>query len=98
MLKFFDAVSKTPVSFLVSLNLAQKQYQDVQTEQLHHHIKISSWSAEKCVKKMKLIGFALHWPCDLRYCEGQRRWYKMVEVNGAYKHGTNDKTGWKVSM
>ena len=35
---------------------------------------------------MKLIGFALHWPCDPSQGLGQWKWFIMVEVNGAYKH------------
>ena len=36
---FVDAVSKTAVISLVSINLTQKQSQDVQAELFHHHIK-----------------------------------------------------------
>ena len=39
VLMFSDAVNKTAATSLVSLNLIQKQYQDVQLELLQHHIK-----------------------------------------------------------
>ena len=40
--KFFDAVRKTAVIFPVSLNLVQKQYQDVQLELLEDRTKFQS--------------------------------------------------------
>ena len=43
-----------------------------------------SW--EVC-EKMKPRGFVLRWPSDPRQGQGQWKWCKMVEVNGAYKHG-----------
>ena len=42
MLKLFYAVCKIAVISLVSLNLTQKQSQDVQFELLPHHIKFHS--------------------------------------------------------
>ena len=36
---------------------------------------------------MKPIGLASRWPFDPRQSQVQWKWYKMVEVNGAYKHG-----------
>ena len=40
---------------------------------------------------MKPRDFALHWFCDPWQGQGQWTWYKMVEVNGAYKHGRYEK-------
>ena len=41
----------------------------------------------KSIWENEANSFALCWPCDPRQGEGQWKWYKMVEVNGAYKHG-----------
>ena len=40
---FFDAVSNTAVISLLSINPAQKQFQDVQLGLLHHHIKFTPY-------------------------------------------------------
>ena len=40
---------------------------------------------------MKPRGFALNWPCDPQG-QGQWKWYKMEEVDGAYKHGRYEKS------
>ena len=39
---------------------------------------------------MKERGFALRWPCDPSQGQGQWKWHGMVEVNGAYEHGSYD--------
>ena len=54
------------------------------TSSSHH---ISFWSAEKCRRKLSqkiLLCTDLVTP---RQGQGQWKWYKMVEVNGAYKQG-----------
>ena len=38
----------------------------------------------KVSEKMKPTGFALCWSCDPWQGQGQRKWCKMVEVNGAW--------------
>ena len=35
---------------------------------------------------MKSIEFVLRWSCDPRKGQGQWKWYRMVEVNGAFQH------------
>ena len=51
---------------------------------------ISSWSLEKCAKKKKKWGLEVL-PCTdfvtPSQGQGQWKWYKMEEINGAYKHG-----------
>ena len=42
---------------------------------------------------MEWTGFALHWLCDPNQGQGHWKYYKIVEVNGAYKHGRYEKIG-----
>ena len=44
---------------------------------------LTSW---KVWQKMKFIGFASCWPCNPQAGSRSQKWYKIVEVNGAYKH------------
>ena len=37
-------------------------------------------------KKMKPTGFALHRLCEPIQGQGHRKWYKILEGNGAHKH------------
>ena len=46
----------------------------------------SVWSMRKNeAKRLVLLS------TDLRQGQGQWRWYEMIEVNGAYKHGRYEK-------
>ena len=45
----------------------------------------------KHVWENKPIGFAFSDLVSPRKVQGQWKWYKMVEVNGAYKHGLYEK-------
>ena len=47
---------------------------------------------------MKPIGFALCWPCDPQLGQSQWKWYEMVDVNGACKHGRYKKNIGEVCM
>ena len=80
-LKLFDAVSK-PAVFPCFIKSHSKIESGSSTP-----YEISSWPAEKCTRK---------WSQEVLVCadlvtpmqgQGQRKWYKMVRVNGAYKHG-----------
>ena len=47
-------------------------------------------------KKIEPTRFAFCWPCDLQSDKVHQKWYKLTEVNGAYKHGSYDRNvGWK---
>ena len=75
MFKFFDAVSKTAVIFLISLNLTQKQYQDVQLELLQHHISFHP-NQLKSVQENEAKSLAL--------CDSCIKWQNsMVLINMA---------------
>ena len=87
---FFDAVSKTAAISLALVIFYSKPSQDVQLELLHHNISFNP-DQVKSAEKMKTIGLSSCWPCDPRQGQGQRKWYKMVEVNDAHTHGTYDK-------
>ena len=59
MLKFVDAVGKAVAISLVSVNLIQKQYRDIQLELLQRHIKFHP-DQLKVWEKMKPRCSALH--------------------------------------
>ena len=66
-----------------------------------HTISIFVHISWKMYKKMKPRDFAWQWPSDYQKGQGHRKWYKMVEFNGAYKPGRyqkKKKIGWKVCM
>ena len=72
---------------LVTVNLTQVLCHDVQLELLQHHIKFLP-DQLKGVRENEGKGFCfalILWHPDK--VTSQWKWYKMVEVNGAYKHG-----------
>ena len=46
---------------------------------------------------MKQTDFALRLSSDPNQCQGQKKWYKMMEVNGAYKQDRYEKA-WLKSL
>ena len=52
-LRFLDAVSKTAVISLESINLTQQWHQDVKSGTASKPHQISSWSVEKCARKWR---------------------------------------------
>ena len=84
-LKLFDAVGRLAAISPDHINLNQKQYRAVQTECSTTSLYVipSCW---KACEKTQPTGFALRWPCDPRPRSSSLKWYKLAEVNGAYKH------------
>ena len=80
-LNLSDTVSKTAVISLLSLNLTQKQFQNVQLKLLQHHIQISSWSAEKCGRKWSQY-FALYPPGKVKVFGSGIKWRKSMVPRG----------------
>ena len=94
---FWDALCKTKVISLVSLNLTLKLSQDFQLELLHHCIKFCP-DQMKRVEENKANGFCFAltlWPPGR--VRISKSGIKMVEVNGVSKHGRHEKMWWKVA-
>ena len=59
---------------------------------------ISSSQVEKCVIKWsQQVSLMLCWPCDPQQCQGLSKWYKMVGVHSAYKHGRYERI-WLINL
>ena len=74
---FLDTVSKTAVTFLVSLNLIQKQYWDVELELLQRYIKFEPDPLKSVWEyKAKTFCFALTlWlPANIKVGESGIKW------------------------
>ena len=88
--KVFDAVCKTPVITLVSINPTQNQSQDVQHVLLHHDNKINP-DQVKSVWENEANRFC----CDPQQGQGQWKQLKkkkrLKPINGPYKHGRYEK-------
>ena len=87
--KDFDAISKQQLFFLfhqMSFKVASgcSAWFALTSQQ------ISSWLTEKCVRKWSQEVLFCAYLVTPRLGQGQWKWYKMVEVSGAYMHGRNE--------
>ena len=71
---------------LFHLNLTQKKYQDVQLELFQHHIKIHTHHLKSVRKWSGEVLLCVHLMAPSQG-QDQWKWYKMEEVNCAYRHG-----------
>ena len=75
--------------------LIEKGYQDVHVELPQYHIQFHL-NQLKSVRESEAKRFAFCQPCTPKHGQGLWTGCKMLEINGAYKHGTFKKNGSKV--
>ena len=85
--RFFDTVSKTAV---ISLDYKSR----IRMFSLNCLNTTSNLIRCKVCQKMKQIGFALHLPCSQGH--SYLKWYKMLQVNGAWRHDRYEKSWLKL--